>query len=76
MTLNQKFQLERIPCMWLHDILKRLFAKVCLTLRLCVCFDLLHFVSLLRFMLLNATLWFTVMHTIKRNEPKLAEWYK
>ena len=29
MTLKQIFQLESIPCVYLHDILKRLLAKVC-----------------------------------------------
>ena len=29
MTLKQIFQLEYIPQVYLHDILKRLFAKVC-----------------------------------------------
>ena len=29
MTLKQFFQLESIPCVYLHDILKRLSAKVC-----------------------------------------------
>ena len=29
MTLEQIFQLESISCVYLHDILKRLFAKVC-----------------------------------------------
>ena len=47
-----------------------------LNLHLCVCLDLMHSVSFSRFMLLNATLWFTVMHTIKINGPKLANWTK
>ena len=29
MTLKQIFQLESIPCVCLHDILKRLLVKVC-----------------------------------------------
>ena len=29
MTLKQIFQLESIPCVYLHDMLKRLLAKVC-----------------------------------------------
>ena len=29
-TLKQIFQLESIPCVYLHDILKRLPAKLCL----------------------------------------------
>ena len=29
MTLKQIFRLESISCMYLHDILKRLLAKVC-----------------------------------------------
>ena len=29
MTLKQIFQLESIPCVYLHDILKRLLPKVC-----------------------------------------------
>ena len=29
MTLTQIFQLENIPWVYLHDILKRLLAKVC-----------------------------------------------
>ena len=47
MTLKQTFQLESIPCVFLHDILKRLLAKVFLMLHVSVCFDLLSFVSLL-----------------------------
>ena len=46
MTLKQSFHLERRPCMYLHDILKRLLAKAGLVPYLCVCLDLLHFVSL------------------------------
>ena len=30
MTLKQIFQLERIRCVYLHDILKKLLVKVCL----------------------------------------------
>ena len=29
-TLKQIFELESIPCVYLHDILKRLPAKLCL----------------------------------------------
>ena len=43
---------------------------------LCVYLDMLHFVTLLRFMLLNATMWHTVTHTFQGNEPKLADWSK
>ena len=38
-------------------------------LHLCVCVDLLQFVSLSRFMLLNKTLWLTVTHAFKGKEP-------
>ena len=38
-----------------------------------VFFDLMHLVSLSRFMLLNATLWLAVTHTFKGNEPNLAD---
>ena len=29
MTLQQIFQFENIPCVYLHDILKRMVAKLC-----------------------------------------------
>ena len=38
--------------------------------------DLIHLVSLSRFMLLNATLWLTVTHTFKGNGPNLADRFK
>ena len=47
-----------------------------LMLHLCVFLDLMHLVSLLRFMLLNATLWLAVTHTLKGNGPNLANWSK
>ena len=47
MTLKQIFQLENIPCVYLHDILKKWLAKFASMLQLCVCLDLLNFVSLL-----------------------------
>ena len=46
MTLKQIFQLKCIPCVCLHNNLKRLLAKVCFDASLGVCLDLLHFVSL------------------------------
>ena len=62
MTLKQIFQLESILCIYLHEILKRLLAKVC--------FDA-SFMSLFRFVsfrvtfndlcCLNAPLWFTAI---------------
>ena len=47
-----------------------------LMLHLCVFLDLMHLVSLSRFMLLNATLWLAVTHTLKGNGPNLANWSK
>ena len=69
MTSKQILQLERILCVYLHDILKRLLENLFWMLHLCVCLDLLHFVLLLRFMVLNATFWFAVTHAIKGNGP-------
>ena len=46
MTLKQNFQLENIPFVYLHDILKRLVAKVC--------FDA-SFMCLCRFVAFNVT---------------------
>ena len=43
---------------------------------LCACLDLMHLVSLSRFMLLNATLWLTVTHTFQSNRPNLTDWFK
>ena len=55
MTLKQIFQFESIPCVQLHDILKRLLAKVC--------FDA-SFMCLYRFDAFNVT--FTI-YAVKRN---------
>ena len=41
-TLKQIFQLESISCVYLHDSLKRLSAKICLDFHLYVCLDLLR----------------------------------
>ena len=46
MTLKQIFPLENILCVYFHDILKRLLRRFVWMLHSCVCFDLLHFVSL------------------------------
>ena len=45
MTLKQIFPLENIPCVYLHDILKRLLERFVWMLHLCVCLVLLQFVS-------------------------------
>ena len=43
-------------------------------LHLCVCLDLLHFNSFLTSYAVEARLWLTVMHTIKINGQRLADW--
>ena len=76
MALKLIFQLESIPWVYLHDILKRLLAKVC--------FDAL-FTCLFRFVAFSVTFTYydverhvvvTVTPTIKGNGPKLADWSK
>ena len=47
MTLKQTFQIENIPCVYLHDILKRLLATAC--------FDA-SFMCLFRFVAFRVTL--------------------
>ena len=77
MTLKQIFQLESILCMYLHEILKRLLAKVCFDASfMCLSRFVASHITFNEFMLLNATLWFTVTCTLKGNGPKLADWSK
>ena len=45
--LKQIFQLESIPCGYLHVILRRLLAKFCFDASFLCFLDLLHFLSLL-----------------------------
>ena len=56
----------------LYEILKRLFQKFVLTFNLCVCFYLLHFVSLFN----NLCCGSLVTHTFKGNGPNSANWSK
>ena len=46
MTLKQIFHLEGMPCVYLHDILKRLLAKICFDASFMCFLDLLDFVTL------------------------------
>ena len=55
MTLKHFFELECIPCVCLHNDLKRLLAKICFDASLGVCLDLLHFVS------------FSTIYAVERN---------
>ena len=69
--------MESLPCVYLHDILKRMFGKSLFRwfvyLFVSVCCVSCHFH---RFMCLKATLWLTVTHTFMVNGPKLADWSK
>ena len=49
MTLKQIFQLVSIPCVYLHDIKKISWEAFVSMFHLCVCFDLLQFMSLQTF---------------------------
>ena len=55
MTLKQIFQLESIPCVYLHDILQILLAKVCLDA---------SFMCLSRFVAFSVTL---TIYAVERN---------
>ena len=70
-TLKQIFQLESIPCVYLHDILKRLPAKLCLDVSFRCLSSFVAFCVTLPVMML-----LTVMHTFLGNGPKLTDWSK
>ena len=55
MTLKQIFQLENIPCVYLHDLLKRLLAKVCFNA---------SFMCLSRFVAIRVTF---IIYAVERN---------
>ena len=76
MTLKQIFQFESTPCAHLREIWWGCWQRFVSMPHLFACRDLMYLVSLSRFMLLNATLWLTVLHTFQSNRPNLADWSK